>query len=149
MEFINNYFYLSCAILGLVSAQVLKPIFSLIINRKFDLSLIYASGSFPSSHTSLVVSLALAIGLREGFNSAVFAVALVFTMVVMYDAMNVRFYAGRNIALTKQIIEDLRKQQFKLDNPIYIESLKDILGHERLEVFAGFILGIIIPLLLT
>lgn len=149
VDFIDTYFYLVAGLSGLIVAQFLKPICAIIRNRKFDLKLIFASGSFPSSHTALVVSLTYAIGMREGYASAAFAISLCISLVVMYDAMNVRFYAGKNIALTQQIIKDLQSHSFKLDNPIYIESLKEILGHERLEVFAGLILGLIIPNILN
>ncbi len=147
-NFIDNYFYLVCAFLGMAIAQILKPFCTMIIKRKVDWTLLFASGNFPSSHTSLVVSLAVAIGIREGIDSALFALSLCLSAIVMYDAMNVRFYAGKNIQLTKQIIKDLQSHSFKLDNPIYIESIKEILGHERLEVLAGFILGVITPIVL-
>ncbi len=145
VNFVDNYFYIVCAFLGMAIAQFLKPFCTMIIKRKLDWSLVFASGNFPSSHTSFVMSLTVAIGMREGLTSAAFAIAGCLSVIVMYDAMNVRFYAGKNIALTRQIIKDLQSHSFKLDNPIYIESLKEILGHERLEVLAGFILGVIIP----
>lgn len=148
IDVIDKFFILFCGLSGLVVAQLLKPIFTVIRKKRFDWTLIFASGSFPSSHTSFVVSLTVAIGFREGLSSAIFALGVSLCMIVMYDAMNVRFYAGKNIALTRQIIKDLQSHSFKLDNPIYIESLKEILGHERLEVFAGFILGFIIPFII-
>ncbi|MFV0498525.1 MAG: divergent PAP2 family protein [Bacilli bacterium] len=144
-EIIIEYYVLSCGIIGLVLAQLLKPLFGIVKFRKFQISLIGASGCFPSSHTSFIIATTLAIGIKDGFTSSAFALGVVISLVIMYDAMNVRYYAGKNIELTKQIIRDLKKQEFKLDNPIYINNLKEILGHERLEVLGGFILGIIIP----
>lgn len=148
-EFINEYYVISCAFFGLFSAQILKPFFGLLRTKKFDLLLINASGGFPSSHTSFVVATTLAIGLREGFSSSVFAIGIVFSLIVMYDAMNVRYYAGKNIELTQQIIRDLKAHEFKLDNPLYINNLKEILGHERLEVLGGLILGIATPFIIN
>ncbi len=144
----DNYFYLISGFLGLIVAQLLKPFFNFLFNREVKWELFIASGSFPSSHTSFVVATTVAIAMREGLDSAVFALAVVASSVVMYDAMNVRYYAGKNIQLTQQIIRDLRVHEFKLDNPIYISNLKEILGHERLEVLSGFILGVITPFII-
>lgn len=149
INYINEYYILSCGLFGLLSAQLLKPFFGLLRHRKFNLEIIFASGGFPSSHTSFVVGTTLAIGLKDGFNSSAFAIGFVVSMIVMYDAMNVRYYAGKNIELTQQIIKDLKEHEFKLDNPLYINNLKEILGHERLEVFGGLILGIASPFIVN
>ncbi len=145
LNLIENYFIISSGIIGLVSAQILKPFFGLLRHRKFDSEIFFASGGFPSSHTSFVVGTTTAIGLVDGVKSSTFALGIVVSLIVMYDAMNVRYYAGKNIELTKQIIRDLKKHEFHLDNPLYINNFKEILGHERLEVLGGFILGVITP----
>lgn len=149
LTLISEYYIISCGLFGLVSAQVLKPFFGFIRHRKFNLEIVFASGGFPSSHTSFVVGTTTAIALKEGLSSPSFALGLVVSMIVMYDAMNVRYYAGKNIELTQQIIKDLKKHEFKLDNPLYINNLKEILGHERLEVLGGFILGIASPFIIN
>ncbi len=148
-NFINEYYILACGFFGLILAQLLKPFFGLIKHRKLDLQVFVASGGFPSSHTSFIVATTIAIAQVEGTSSAVFALAIVIAFIVMYDAMNVRYYAGKNIELTQQIIRDLRKHEFQLDNPLYINNLKEILGHERLEVLGGFILGVATPYIIT
>ncbi len=149
IDFISEYYIISCGVFGLVVAQILKPFFGLLRHRKFDLVIVTASGGFPSSHTSFVVATTTAIALKDGLSSSTFALAVVVSMIIMYDAMNVRYYAGKNIELTQQIIRDLRKHEFKLDNPLYINNLKEILGHERLEVLGGFILGIATPFMIN
>ncbi len=148
-NFITEYYILSCGFFGLISAQILKPFFGLIKHRKFDILVFTASGGFPSSHTSFIVATTIAIAQVEGISSAVFALAVVVAFIIMYDAMNVRYYAGKNIELTQQIIRDLKKHEFQLDNPLYINNLKEILGHERLEVFGGLILGIATPFIIN
>ncbi len=146
---IEKYFIVIVSIMCLVIAQLLKPFFHFLFKKKFEGLLILDAGGFPSSHTASVVGLAFSIGLIEGFDSTFFAIAGIFGGIVMYDAMNVRYYAGKNIELTKQIIHDLfSKQNIKLDNPIYLENIKEILGHERIEVFGGFLLAIVITLLM-
>lgn len=148
-ELISNYYVLSCGVFGLVVAQLLKPFFGIFKFKKFDLLQISASGGFPSSHTSFIIATTTAIARVDGLSSSMFALAIVLSVIIMYDAMNVRYYAGKNIELTQQIIRDLKEHQFKLDNPLYINNLKEILGHERLEVLGGFILGIATPFILN
>ena len=98
-----------------------------------------------SSHTAGVAALCVSVGLQESFNSTVFAVTLALGLIVAYDAANVRYYAGKNIKLTKQIIKDLREEnEIILDEPIYEEPIKEVLGHKWSEVIGGAILGIII-----
>ena len=70
----------------------------------------------------------------------------IYSMIIMYDAANVRYYSGKNIELTKQLIEDLSNSSdflIKLTHPIYSEELKKILGHSWFEVFSGAVLGLL------
>lgn len=60
---------------GWFIAQLLKVIFTLISTRNLDLSRFVGSGGMPSSHSSLVTSMTAAIGITEGFDSALFALA--------------------------------------------------------------------------
>ena len=60
-----------------------------------------------------------------------------------------RYYAGKNIQLTKQLISDLEEMKgLKFSDPIYQERLKSVLGHKYVEVIGGIVLGAILPLLL-
>ena len=70
-----------------------------------------------------------------------FAVTAVFAFIVMYDACHVRYYSGKNIELTQQLIKDLKDMEVQLDNPIYEEQLKSVLGHRFVEVLGGFVVG--------
>lgn len=135
------------SLFSLFVAQSLKPIMYYIVYKKWNLSLLTASGGLPSSHSSLVMTLSTIVGLTEGFTSTVFSITMVFSIIVMYDAANVRYYAGKNIQLTKCLIRDLKKMDLyinKFTDPIYDERIKQILGHKWIEVFSGAVLGIII-----
>ena len=69
----------------------------------------------------------------------------VFAFIVIYDAVNVRYYAGKNIQLTKQLIEDLEANtQLRFHDPIYDEKIKDVLGHRFVEALGGIFLGILV-----
>ena len=134
---------LSCNLI----AQAAKTIFYYLKSGKWDLHWVVASGGFPSSHSSTVTGLSMAIGMQEGFDSTIFAVTAVFAFIVMYDACHFRYYSGKNIELTKQLIKDLKDMEVQLDNPIYEEQLKSVLGHRFVEVLGGFVVGLVFPLL--
>jgi acid phosphatase family membrane protein YuiD len=63
----------------------------LLVQRKFEISRVFGSGGMPSLHSTLVTSIATAIGIRNGIWSEQFAFALVFASIVIYDAINVRY----------------------------------------------------------
>ncbi len=130
-------------IVGWFTAQFIKIGIELFRTRKINLNLIMASGGMPSSHSSFTVSTATAIGFQEGFDSAIFALAVVFACVVMYDASGVRRAAGNQAKVINSIVAKIEDTGFVMD-----EKLKEILGHTHLEVFAGAILGIIVGCLI-
>lgn len=133
------------SVLSLVIAQLMKPLFHYYTTKEWTLSAISASGGFPSSHSALVSALSMAIGLQESFTSTIFAVTAAFSVVIIYDAANVRYYSGVNIRIVKQLIKDLKEQtNVDLSDPVYLEKTKDVLGHRWVEVFGGILLGIIV-----
>ena len=74
-------------------------------------------------------------------------ITCVFSFIVIYDAANVRYYAGRNIQLTKQLISDLETLKgLKFNDPIYHEKIKSVLGHKFIEILGGILLGILVSL---
>ena len=139
---LSNLFPLLAAIFAAVSAQLVKPLFHYLFEHEWDLGKIFDSGGFPSSHTAMVTALTIAIGIVEGIDSSLFAVILVFSLIVCYDAANVRYYAGKNIQITQQLIKDIQDlTQTQLNDPIYLTKIKDILGHKWIEVFGGLLWG--------
>ena len=119
----------------------------LVKTGEFRLSYLIASGGYPSSHSSSVVALCLSTGLKEGFDSTFFAITFAIMAIVLFDSVNVRYYSGRNISLTKQLVEDL-KYIIEMKDPIYDEKFKEVLGHTKLELIAGVLLGIFISAVL-
>ena len=66
-------------------------------------------------------------------------------MIICYDAANVRYYAGQNIKITRQLIEDIQElTKTKLTDPIYLTKIKNVLGHTWVEVIGGVIHGLVI-----
>lgn len=134
---------LQTAVLSWLIAQIMKVIIVLIINKKLDFTRLTGSGGMPSSHSSFTVSLALAVGFCEGFNSVMFGVAAAFAIVVMYDASGVRRSAGEQAAILNKIVERFGKEELSETG----QKLKELLGHTPLEVLAGAILGGIVAII--
>lgn len=145
----NSMYPLWSFIISVLLAQGIKPFIAYIKTKVFDWRLIYASGGDPSSHTAGVFSLCMAVGLIENFDSPLFATALAFGLIVSYDAANVRYYAGKNIVLTKHISQILKEKEIiEIDDNIYEEPMKEVLGHKWSEVLKGALLGIIVAFIL-
>lgn len=145
----SSLYPLVTALLSNILAQVLKTVVYYYRTGKWEFHWVIASGGFPSSHSSTVTALSLSIGIQEGFDSAIFAVTTIFSFIVMYDACHVRYYSGKNIELTQQLVKDLREMTgLHFDDPIYQEKLKNVLGHKFVEVIGGFVVGLAVPLIL-
>ena len=125
-------------------AQILKFVTELVRYRQINIARMISSGGMPSSHTSLVTSLATAVGLKAGFDSVAFAVCVVLSMVVMYDAAGVRRAAGKQAEVLNQIVSGENAGWFGINLD---KELKELLGHSPLEVAAGAALGIAIALI--
>jgi len=138
IEVFNNEILFSGFIAWLI-AQVLKIFTDFYKNRKVDVTRMVGSGGMPSSHSSLVMGLSTAVGLKHGWGSDLYVIALVFSLIVMYDASGVRRAVGKQASLLNRMIKDLYKHKRILE-----EELKELVGHTPKEVFAGAILGIIV-----
>ena len=141
MNDLRNSVIFTC-ILAWFIAQALKVIITLVVDKRLDFRRLVGSGGFPSSHASLVTSLATSVGLISGFDSTDFAICTVVALVVMYDASGVRRAAGQQARILNKIIEEWGKS----DVIVRDKRLKELLGHTPKEVFAGAVLGILIGL---
>lgn len=131
------------AVIAWFTAQVLKVMLVLIKNKRLDFRRFVGSGGMPSSHSSFVVSLAMSVGLTEGFSGSLFAVTVVLALVVMYDAAGVRRAAGQQAKILNKLVEQWGKEDFTETE----KKLKELLGHTPVEVFAGALLGILIAVI--
>lgn len=101
----------------------------------FTISRVLGSGGMPSVHSSLVTSLTAAIGVKYGIDSELFAICVVFALIIIYDAMNVRFEAG----LHAKALNTLMKNE---------KGFNEMIGHLPEEAFAGSCLGALVGYLL-
>lgn len=129
-----------------LSAQILKVIFVLCEEKRLDFTRFVGAGGMPSSHSAFVTALATAVGMTQGFDSALFAVCVCFAAVVMYDASGVRRAAGEQAKVINKIIFNFNSD----DNPDNNISahLKELLGHTPFQVAAGSVLGVAVALIL-
>lgn len=127
------------AVAGWTLAQLLKTLIDAILNNSFNPERLCGSGGMPSSHSSTVCALTTAAGMRYGLDGVEFAICFVLSMIVMYDAMNVRMETGKQAKLLNRLFfENL----LELDGVILQERLKEYVGHTPLQVVAGAMLGI-------
>lgn len=138
MDLFNNKALLA-ALLAWFLAQAIKVVMVLVEEKKLDLGKLVSSGGMPSSHSALITAMTASVGKTAGLDSVAFAIAAVTSMVVMYDAANVRREAGKHAELLNKIAQDLYP-----DNHMHQEKLKELLGHKLIEVAVGAVLGITI-----
>ena len=123
--------------------QLSKFITDLIINKKINLKRLMGAGGMPSSHSAVVSSIAILIGREYGFDSGIFALALIMAFVVMYDAAGIRRAAGKQASILNRILETPGLTTGEVQ-----EKLIEALGHTPVQVFVGAILGAIVGALL-
>lgn len=130
--------------LAWLTAQFTKMINAFMKTRKLDFRYIVSTGGMPSAHSAMVSGLATSIGLNCGFESPIFAVSLAFALLTMFDASTVRRAAGEQARLLNEMIDELFKQHRFSE-----VKLAELLGHTRLEVFLGMIMGILVALMVN
>lgn len=138
----NELKFIIIPVICALVSQVLKCIIESIKYHKIDLErLLDGAGGMPSSHSALVTSITTCIAISEGLSSPLFAICLIFSFVVVYDAMGVRYETGKQAEILNQLTQniDLKKQ---------VQKLKEKVGHKPIEVLAGIILGIALTYLL-
>ena len=142
----ENYKYIICPFTALIICQILKFLVETIATKKVNiLRLFNGSGGMPSTHTTFSVALTTFIGYELGFDTPIFAIALVFTCITSYDALGVRYESGKQAEAINKIVNDtLTKKERKK-----YKKLKEKLGHKPLEVLMGILFGITSALFFT
>jgi uncharacterized protein len=124
-------------------AQASKVILTSWRQRRLNLRVLAETGGMPSSHAAIVMGMTTAVGKHAGVSSAAFAIALIFSFVVMYDAAGLRRAAGRQAAILNRLVEDLVHMRGMQE-----QKLRELLGHTPVEVVVGAVLGIGVGLIL-
>ena len=118
-------------------SQGIKIALGVIRLKRFDFRWLIGTGGMPSTHAAGVTALSLSIGMQSGFDSPLFAAAIAFTVITLFDAQGVRRWSGRQAQVLNKMLEDM---YFK--RRIQEQRLKELLGHTPIQVLAGMGVGI-------
>ena len=100
---------IDCGLLAWFLAQLIKVMLDLVLLGRLDVRRFFSSGGMPSSHSALVVACTAAIGKLTGVQGPLFALAVILSAVVMYDACNVRRSAGDTARLVNKLLEHMER----------------------------------------
>ena len=135
---------INCGLFAWFLAQAVKVVLYAFLARKLDLGRFVSSGGMPSSHSALVVACTTAIGRLYGVEGPLFALAVMVSVVVMYDACNVRRSAGDTARLVNKLLEHMEQ----LTAEEFADRLREVMGHTPMQVLVGALLGFGVGLLI-
>ncbi|KAB8131816.1 divergent PAP2 family protein [Gracilibacillus oryzae] len=153
MDLFGN-FPLWAALIAIFLAQAIKVPLHFIATREFKIGLAFSTGGMPSSHSAAVTAVSTGIGIEHGVSSGLFAVSVIFAIIIMFDATGIRRQAGEQAILLNMLVKDFHRfvseakdwsQKGEYEKQ---KELKELLGHQPIEVFFGGLSGIIIAFLL-
>jgi len=141
----EEYKYIFIPMISLIICQIIKFTMESLKYKSLEWNrLINGAGGMPSAHASFSFALTAIIGFDNGISSPMFAVALIFSMIVCYDAMGIRFESGKQAEIINDLAEIVEKEK---RHRITFEHLKEQLGHKPFEVIMGIILGTIVAMI--
>lgn len=138
MQEIWNNETLWLPISAMLVVQIFKFITASIRNKTLVWPILFSTGGMPSSHSSMVTSLATTVAYRNGIGSSLFGVSVVLAAIIMYDAQGIRQQSGKQARVLNSILRELFTGQ-----PISEEELKELLGHTSIEVLVGGLVGVL------
>ena len=144
----NGILVLMAFVSGWLVAQVLKMVIAIVKSRG-QMSVgemiewLIKSGGMPSGHAASFTAATVTIGMVVGFNSVIFALALCTTIIILYDAMNVRYAVGEQGKILNEMVEHHGHARHGE------KKLKIVEGHTLAQVIVGVLLGVILALLAT
>lgn len=143
------------ALTAIALAQFIKIPLYYFPNKKWEWQLIFSTGGMPSSHSAAVTSLATATGIEQGLDSTYFAIAAVLAIIVMFDAAGVRRHAGEQAVVLNNLVQDFNRMVEQMKDwkgqteQVKRNQLKELLGHQPVEVLIGCLFGICIAFLIN
>ena len=138
---IGNY-SLVCVGAAWIVAQIIKIFTGYFVNNSFSITKFFCgTGGMPSSHSATVMALLVSSAIQYGFGSFQVAVSFLLAIIVMNDAMGVRYETGKQA----KIINELVKEIFSGKSADVNANLKELIGHTPFQVLIGALLGALIP----
>lgn len=130
-------------------AQGLKILTHKKLTGNWDWKQAFTTGGMPSSHSAGVSALASYVAANKGTGHTETALAVVFGTIVMYDAQGIRRHTGE----IAQLVNDLEDNFVSLSGDFPSlkfekreKELKELLGHQPIEVLGGALFGLVMGL---
>ncbi len=130
------------SIVSMLFAQFLKPFIDLAQGQRFRFFRMFDTGGMPSSHTAMVTTLTVGVGVYQGIDSVLFGVSLIFSLYFIFEATGLRQEVGNQARVLNEIIDKASKTHH-----IDARELRELIGHTWAEVLGGFAAGLFIALL--
>ncbi|MDO4795083.1 MAG: divergent PAP2 family protein [Brachymonas sp.] len=131
-----DFSYALTPLLAWLVAGISKFIINSVKARQLAFGLI-GYGGLPSNHSAIVSSMAALIAFKEGIGHPAFGVALTLAFIVMLDANSLRRQVGKHAAAINKLAAGAA------DQPPH-PPLRERMGHTRLEIAAGIVVGVAI-----
>jgi len=131
---------INATLLAWLIAQVLKLFTYYATNKKIDFKRVLGAGGMPSSHSAGVAAMSVMVLRICGFSSPEFAISVIFSLVVMYDATGVRRATGEHATIINRMMSLYNDGETIFGD----KYLKELIGHSPLQVLIGALLGIIL-----
>lgn len=124
-------------------AQLSKLVVELVVEGRWNPRVLLETGGMPSSHSALMTGTAAGLGWQLGFGDPLFALAAALCFVVLYDASGVRRAAGLTAERVNGLVADAGGL---VAGHLPERPLKQNLGHTRLQVLVGSLIGPLVAL---
>ncbi len=144
MDFLHFLFtnpIILSAFFSSLAAQLIKSAIAWRKKGAFHWRYLFLAAGMPSAHTATVTALTLGIYLTEGLGTLLVASG-VFAFIVIRDVIGDKAFAQQQEDMVNDIFEKLGQGKFEAI------SWNTLIGHSLKEVFAGFLLGIFITLII-
>ena len=126
-------------------AQLSKLAVEFLLHGRWRPEVLLETGGMPSSHSALMTGTAAGVGWYQGYQDPLFALAAALAFVVLYDASGVRRAAGETAARVNALAQG-RERISDVGGAIWEHPLKENIGHTRLQVLVGSLIGPLVAL---
>jgi acid phosphatase family membrane protein YuiD len=126
-------------------AQLSKLVVEFVAHGRWRPEVLFETGGMPSSHSALMTGTAAGVGWYQGYQDPLFALAAAVAFVVLYDASGVRRAAGETAARVNALVQG-RERPNDVGGTLWEHPLKENIGHTKLEVLVGSLIGPLVAL---
>lgn len=129
------------AILAGTTAQIIKVLSFLIVEKKVNYRRFVQPDGSPNMHSAAMSALTMYVGFLDGFGSMTFALSLCLTIMILVDTMNVKRAHSQQQEVVLILLDRWRPQ-----SDGWTRSRK-ALSYTPMDVLTGTALGVVMTLL--